>query len=216
LVFGVGGATVLVVVVVVVVLVVVLVVVVDEPTDVVVVVDDAGEVVVVVVPLATQVVGSAGAPSSKSRQPSRSRSMPIRVPEPERTAADGSAHPRPAGRTQEVVLVGQGLRFLVGDHQRVRLLLAIGLHQGAQHLLHDGDLGVHRHEAVERSGPVLLVRGVAIGKDREMTSGFQDGVGCQFQVNGQLGECLAIDDHVVRPSDRPGSESGASGAAEAG
>jgi hypothetical protein len=57
--------------------------------DVVIVVDEVGDVVVVVdvvvVPSAAQIVGSVGAPSSKSRQPSRSRSMPIRVPEPNGT-----------------------------------------------------------------------------------------------------------------------------------
>ena len=73
------GATVVVVVVDVLVVVGRVDVVVDEAGDV--VVDDAGDVVVVVVPPA-QVVGSVGAPSSKSRQPSRSRSMPTRVPEP--------------------------------------------------------------------------------------------------------------------------------------
>jgi len=64
------------------------VVVVVAPMNVVVVVDPTRVVVVVlvvVVPLAAHVAGLSGAPSSKSRQPSRSRSIPTRTPEPNGT-----------------------------------------------------------------------------------------------------------------------------------
>src|SRR5213083_1804957 len=42
-----------------------------------------------------------------------------------------------------------------------------------------------------------------------MPSGLQDGVRSKLQVDGKLGECLAVDDHDVQPSGEPGSETGA-------
>ena len=84
-------------------------------------------------------------------------------------------------------LGGKGLGLLRGDRRRSGFLFAIGFHERAQDPLHDSDLAVHRHEAVERAGPVLLRSVVAVGKDREVTSRGQDRIGCELQVDGELG-----------------------------
>jgi hypothetical protein len=67
-------------------------------------------------------------------------------------------------------------------------------------------IAVHRHQAVECPGPVLLGTVVAVGQDGQVAGGGQHRIGCELQVDGELGEGFAIDDHfgvtLCRPTKR--------------